>query len=278
MPSITVLRRSSEYSFRNRRAGGSVRIRTVPSVVAPALPPEWRSEASALFVVDDQIDESQIKTRRIQEADRLLRRTNHLIRWYRAVTQLAQMTEVTRWQVSPYRFRDSDTNQEWSAPLEFEPPESVLQWYRVPGIPQALREGLTSGQEPAVSSLTLLDAQYALNTGRFRESVPFCWSAIDSTFGRRYEILVDRALDGEWSEARKFFRGHADVPLRHRMSAMMHLISGRSLYREPGLWAELSASYDHRNNIIHRGDNATEAQGELALKVARKVLAIMESL
>jgi hypothetical protein len=62
------------------------------------------------------------------------------------------------------------------------------------------------------------------------------------------------------------------------MTAVMHLVANRSFFREPGLWDELSASYDHRNNIIHRGESATEQQAELALSVARRVIAIVETL
>lgn len=58
---------------------------------------------------------------------------------------------------------------------------------------------------------------------------------------------------------------------------MMHLVANRSLYREPGLWADLSRSYDRRNSIIHRGDSATETDAELALGVARRIVAIMDS-
>jgi hypothetical protein len=165
----------------------------------------------------------------------------------------------------------------WAEPLEYEAarvtvPTGLTELHLV------VRDGLASAADPPVATLSLLDAEYAVKTGRFREAVLFCWSAIDSTFGRKFEVLVDAALAGEWGEARKFFRGYAEIPMRHRMSAMMHLIANRSLYREPGFWADLSASYDHRNNIIHRGSNATEADAELALAVARKVVAIMESL
>ncbi|HVA51158.1 MAG TPA: hypothetical protein VNH11_32755 [Pirellulales bacterium] len=61
------------------------------------------------------------------------------------------------------------------------------------------------------------------------------------------------------------------------MSAVMHLVANRSFYREAGLWDDLSRSYDHRNGIIHNGASATEADAELALSVAKRVVAIMEA-
>src|SRR5271166_187024 len=73
----------------------------------------------------------------------------------------------------------------------------------------------------------------ALHQGRFRETVLFCWSTIDSVFNRRYGALVDAALLDEWGEARDFFKG-LDFKLRNKMSAGMHLVANQSLFREPG--------------------------------------------
>ena len=82
------------------------------------------------------------------------------------------------------------------------------------------------------------------------EAVLFCWSTIDSTFNREYDKLVDSKLDNEWAEAREFFKG-VDFPLKKKMSAALYLVSGRSLFREPGdLWQRLSSSYNKRNGII----------------------------
>jgi len=54
-------------------------------------------------------------------------------------------------------------------------------------------------------------------------------------------------------------------------SAGMHLVANRSLFREPGnLWHRLSTSYNKRNVIIHRGENATEDEAVQAVAVARQ--------
>ncbi len=106
----------------------------------------------------------------------------------------------------------------------------------------------------------------------------FCWSTIDSVFNRKYDQLAEAALVGEWAYARDFFTGH-DFGLRNKMSAAMHLIANRSLFREPGeLWANLSDSYGKRNRIIHQGENANEDEAVLALDVARRVVDLMNSI
>jgi hypothetical protein len=108
--------------------------------------------------------------------------------------------------------------------------------------------------------------------------VLFCWSTIDSTFNQRYDALVNGKLAGEWSAAREFFTG-VDFGLKNKMTAVMHLVSGRSFFREPGgFWEDLVRSYNKRNGIIHRGENATEDDAALALKVSNRVVDIMESL
>ena len=114
-----------------------------------------------------------------------------------------------------------------------------------------------------------------VHQGRFRETVLFCWSTIDSVFNRRYGALVDAALLDEWGEARDFFKG-LDFKLRNKMMPGMHLVANRSLFREPGdFWQRLSASYSKRNAIIHRGENASEDEATQAVAVARQIVRIM---
>jgi hypothetical protein len=92
-----------------------------------------------------------------------------------------------------------------------------------------------------------------MHDGRFREAVLLCWSAIDAVFNHKDDSLVNLALEGEWRAAREFFTG-VDFGLRNKMSAVMHLVANRSLFREPDdLWTTLSTSYDKRNAIVHRG-------------------------
>ncbi len=164
---------------------------------------------------------------------------------------------------------------EWTATLEYEMAGPQPAPLGLEQATQAVRDGLASGNDPDVAELFLLDAERALHQGRFREAVLFCWSTIDSVFNRRYEALVDVALAGEWGDAREFFKG-LDFKLRNKLSAGMHLLANRSLFREPGeLWQRLSASYSKRNAIIHRGENATEDDATQAMGVARQIVQIM---
>ena len=130
-------------------------------------------------------------------------------------------------------------------------------------------------QRPRRGRSVLTGRGKALHQGRFRETVLFCWSTIDSVFNRRYGALVDAALLDEWGEARDFFKG-LDFKLRNKMSAGMHLVANRSLFREPGdFWQRLSASYSKRNATIHRGENASEDEATQAVAVARQIVRIM---
>ncbi|MGH7140432.1 MAG: hypothetical protein ACREHD_32255 [Pirellulales bacterium] len=262
--------------YQTPAVGGSILAREIiardPSTGREAA----RTELSAVFACPWDSGDERAKQICVAQADGLLRRTNHLLRWYRTLSRQPHITELSRAQASPFSFTKQITENEWCEPLKYEaaPEPSPA---NIAELHDALREGLTSAAEPSVASLSLLDADYAIRTGRFREAFLFCWSAIDSTFSTKYEALVDKALAGEWADARRFFRGHADIPMRHRMSAVMHLVANRSLYREPALWDDLSRSYDHRNAIIHDGASATESDAELALSVAKRVVAIMDS-
>jgi hypothetical protein len=63
------------------------------------------------------------------------------------------------------------------------------------------------------------------------------------------------------------------------MGAAIYLISGRSLFREPGdLWQTLSNSYNKHNAIIHRGESAGQVDARQALDVARRIVEIMSAL
>ena len=147
---------------------------------------------------------------------------------------------------------------EWSAAVEYEATGPQPVPLTVEQTTDAVRNGLLGGTEPSVADLFLLDAERALHQGRFREAVLFCWSTIDSVFNLKYNALVDAVLVGEWAAAQGFLKDY-NFGMRNKISAVMHLIANRSLFREPGdLWHEMTVSYNTRNGIIHRGENATE--------------------
>jgi len=254
---------------------------------------EARTEAVAVFDAPDADDAEAQERQRQAEADRLLRRVNRLLRWYRVATGQATIIELTRARASPFRFIVEGTGAAWGgdAPLEYEAanlpePEKRTRASKKKKkkkkkkekIGDTVRQGLRDGTDPDVATLNLLDAEYALSVGRFREAVLLCWGAIDSTFVRKFKSLVDERLGNEWSEGRDFLKG-IDFGLRHKMTSGLRLLAGRSLYTEPdNFWQELSASYSLRNRIIHDGQIAHEDEAKLAIKVARKVVEIVASL
>lgn len=214
----------------------------------------------------------------MRKADELLRHTNRLIRWYRTVTGQAAVTELTRAQASPVRLFIDGADEQFVDPLVFEPAIRPPNQKTPQEIADQVRAGLNSDSDPPVGELFVLDAQEAIRSGRFREAVLFCWSAIDSQFNKAYDELVDAKLGTEWSKGRDFFKGKTgDMPLRVKMTACLRLLANASLFQEP-LWERLVTSYDKRNKIIHGGESAVEADAENALWVAHEVLRILGGL
>lgn len=229
----------------------------------------------------DTQDADSHERQRQAEADRLLRRVNRLLRWYRVSSAQSTIIELTRAQASPFRFFVEETGAAWggAAPLEYEAASlPLLHDVNRAAFGDAVHDGLQAGTDPDVAALNILDAEYALSIGRFREAVLLCWGAIDSTFVRRFKTLVDERLAEEWPEARDFLKS-IDFGLRHKMTTGLRLLVGRSLFMEPdGFWQELSTSYALRNRIIHEGQIAHEDDARQAIRVARKIVLIDSTL
>jgi hypothetical protein len=245
----------------------------------PGVPPR-----TLVSITIDQRDTAELDEQEklnFKQADLLLNLTNRLLRVYCSITKDSTIIELSRASASPFRFRvisEGDSSPAWVSELTYpaDIPEKLSS--RAPTITKRVRGLLASGEEPEVTELFLLDADRSIHEGRFREAVLFCWSTIDSTFNRKYDQFVDTRLDGEWAEARDFLKG-VDFGLRKKMSAALYLVSGCSFFRESGgLWQELSISYNKRNGIIHRGENANEDDARRALDVARRVVEIMSSI
>jgi len=246
-----------------------------------------RTRISCIFDAPDEIDRDSAMRLAARKADKVIRHANRLLRWYRQLSSLPGILEVTRAQVSPIKFTVVNSErsqiapvQSWVLPvLEFEAEQPVsAQFATIDDLAAALRENLETANEPDVAHLNLLDAQHAKSVGRFREAVLLSWSVIDSSFVGKFEALVDEKLAKEWGEARDFLKGH-DFGLRHRMTSGLRLIAGRSFFDEPnGFWNQLSTSYGKRNAIIHGGFGADEDDAEQAITVARKVLDIIDTL
>ena len=249
----------------------------------------WEMTASHVYTTvvsftlahPDTEDPDERRRLKSRQADQLLDLTNRLLRGYRSITKNSAITELSRAGASPFRFRtdaDLSSSAAWESELAYQAdlPKKLAKGAQT--ITRRVRDLFALGTEPEVADLFLLDAERAVHEGRFRESVLFCWSTIDSTFSRKYDDLVDSTLEGEWAEARDFFKG-VDFGLRKKMSAALYLVSGRSLFRESGdLWQQLSISYNKRNGIIHRGESANEDDARRAVNVARRVVEIMSAL
>ncbi len=267
--------RLGEGDYQTAQGGEVIHMR--PPILEESSPP--RTPLWAPFSLEDSADPDVIQRLRARCAEQLLTRINRLIRWYRAVSRRADITELTRAQVSPFEFAAIEVapSPEWLAPLAYEQPPPPVHLDAVQTT-AAVREGLGTGRDPGVAELFLLDAERALHQGRFREAVLFCWSTIDSVFSRKYDLLVRAALDEEWATGRDFFLGH-EFGMRNKMSAVLHLVANRSLFREPdNLWQRMTTSYNKRNDIIHRGENATEDEAHAALDVARRIVTVMNAI
>ena len=246
--------------------------------LAEGMPPKTSMQAN--FENLETADPDEIQREKARNASQFLQWTNRLLRQYRAVTRRADIIELTRAQASPFRFESVGTaaGPEWSTAIAYEATGPQPAPLTVEQTADAVREGLLSGNDPSVADLFLLDAERALHQGRFREAVLFCWSTIDSVFNLKYNALVDAVLVGEWAAGRDFLKNHT-FGMRNKMSAVMHLIANRSLFREPGnLWHEITVSYNKRNDIIHRGENATEDDANKALTVARRIVVVMNAI
>lgn len=267
------------------RSGKASTLAPVPvGPISGSIPPSFRRAKTTVSLTADlrdteNLDEQSELNARL--AERLLLQVNRLLRTYRAITRKATFTELSRAEASPFRFavvQQAGPPTAWRAEFVYQasPPKAAPQTTR--SITERLRNLMASGNEPEVADLFLLDAELAIHEGRFREAVLFCWSTIDATFNRKYDELVESKLTGEWAEARSFFQG-LDFGLKNKMSAALYLISGRSLFREPeDLWQRLSNSYNKRNAIIHRGENAGEVDARQALNVARRIVEFMSGL
>lgn len=236
------------------------------------------TSVSAVFDAAIALQSEQRFEEQKKEFERLLRRTNRLIRWYRSETRQAAVVELTRAQASPPSFTEVDSGLPWGIPLSIESDPPLLPINsNITTVAEAVRKGLAGPADPEVASLFLLDAEQARRDGRFRETVLFCWSAIDSTFSQKYITLVGSVIDDK--NERESFINFRNASMRYRMSAGLHFFAGISLYDQSNnLWTNLTSSYSKRNKIIHEGASAQEADAELALHVAREVVRLLDSL
>ncbi len=107
----------TEGDYQTAQVGEIVR------VSAPPLEePNRQTIVSATFQYGEILDPVEKQIVRAQDAGRLLRRTNRLLRWCRAVLQQADITELTKAHASPFRFEVVGPGDPvgWIVRLEYE--------------------------------------------------------------------------------------------------------------------------------------------------------------
>jgi len=216
----------------------------------------------------------QVELRKGSLCTRLQNAVNYLIRWYRVASRDTAAHELSLSALSPFRFSSGgQLEAAWSHPMVFEPTGPLMRRSFNLG---EFQKTVDTGREPAVEDQFLLDAEEAVNEGRFREAVLFSWAVIDATFSQRYEQLIEQRLADDWADGRDSLKG-LDLGLRTKMTVMLRLVAGRSLFLEPHpFWEELSKSYTVRNDIIHRGETVAQDEAERAIRVATSVVQIMQ--
>jgi hypothetical protein len=257
--------------------GGTDRLWVDAPILAEGAPP--RTPVRTSFAHDDIPDQDEIQRQKTRDIDQLLVRVNRLLRWYRAVSGRSEIAELTRALASPFEFVAPDfAHEAWAQAIRYEEAGPAPLALTDHELTNRVRDGVANGTEPDVAELLLIDAERAIQRGRFRETVLFCWSTIDTVFNRKYDALLNAALVGELGSAREFFTG-VDFGLKNKMTGALLLVANVSLFRQPGdFWQRLVVSYNKRNAIIHRGDTASEDEGREAIEVARRVVEIMRAI
>lgn len=267
-------------NYKTPSVGGSVRL-TKRSITNTDGTPEARTDASTTFKAFPGGTASDQERQRHTEAEKLLRRVNHLLRWYRVKTGQATIIELTKAQAGAFHFRSTRSGVGLVGDPELTYQAAafpVLASGNLARMGAALRTELSRKSEPDAAELNVLDARYSLSVGRFRESVLLCWAAIDSTFVRKFKGLVSARLKGRWKEGYDFLNG-PNLGLRQKMTFGLLLLNCPSMHSQPdNFWDELSESYKLRNKIIHEGQVAQESDAELAIKVAQGIVRIVASL
>ncbi len=249
-----------------------------------AASPDEATMVSVRFAVADGLPADRQGAEQARLAQAALAATNRLLRWCRFVTDDAAVTELTLAQASPFAFVDG--LQPWGPNHgryeQVTAGPAAFSARRPSDVADHIRSALRGAGDPPVPALLVLDARVATAEGRYREAVLLCWSAVEAAFSATYQGLLQAGLaDLSGQDHERLFDTLTgrDVSLKGKMTAGLHLATGRSLHRELGdMWPPLNDSYRHRNAVIHEGSDATGEQAGLALQVARAVLDTMSRL
>jgi hypothetical protein len=95
-----------------------IRVENPPSLAAAVA----RTVVQAEFDHAETDDADEKQRLRVRDAEQLLRRTNRLLRWYRAVSRKTDIVELTRAQASPFEFQvlGEPAGKGWEDPINYE--------------------------------------------------------------------------------------------------------------------------------------------------------------
>jgi hypothetical protein len=206
--------------------------------------------------------------------------TNRFIQWYRFHTRHASAIELEKEQVSPILMNLVQGEKRQTRVYRYDPLTRRPSPLTSEQLDQLNRD-LFQRTGPPTEHLLLLDAQEALDSFRYREAVLLSWGAIETSLapflrGKLLEKLpslsFDRDSAGANIEQDLHFLTHAD--------ALLELLTGFSFRTgiTPTFWEQLRQSRSHRNDVVHRGEDASESQARLAVEVARGFVEQMNQL
>jgi hypothetical protein len=234
---------------------------------------------SYAFEAADDLAEEQKEVLKDRHAKNLLRETNRLLRWYRAVYRKPEVVELTLAQASPVRFTTGEypKDADWAPAYvkEADAPFSATD-YDFEALNVRIRNGFADKEngEPALDDLLLVDAQQARLSGKFREAVILSWATIEGSFLPTFRSLVKQFLpnEEEWAEGAGWL-DDVKFGLRNKMTVGLRAVLGTSFYNILGKdkWDRLGLSYKCRNGMVHRGSPVSEEEAQQALDVAGDV-------
>src|SRR5690242_14254127 len=115
--SLPYLLRLRDEAYSTVPAGEVAQVRQEPEAEGRLA----RTTVRATFSHPETTDPDETHRLRVRDAEQLLRRTNRLLRWYRAVSRQTEIIELTRAQASPFSFEviGGGSTGRWIDPLVF---------------------------------------------------------------------------------------------------------------------------------------------------------------
>ena len=163
MPQISIsialpyLLRLPDRVYQTGAEGGAINLSEKYASIGDSLSAKHTSVSSTFDAASSLQPEQQVEVQK-GNFERLLRRTNRLIRWYRSETRQAAVVELTRSQASPPSFMEVDTGLAWGIPLlvESDPP-LLSSHFNSKSIAKSVRNGLVGVADREVVSLFMQD-------------------------------------------------------------------------------------------------------------------------